>query len=84
MTNLNPLSCSTLASSIPRKETVEQLRLRLMNINFGLFPPIEDRDAKGRRVKGRDRKLAQTTRAIGALKEWLNNPNIASENTSEW
>ena len=55
-----------------------------MNINFGLFPPIEDRDAKGRRVKGRDRKLAYTTRAVGALKEWLNNPNIAPENTSEW
>ena len=84
MTNLNPLSCSTLASSIPRKETVEQLRLRLMNINFGLFPPIENRDAKRRRIQGRDRELAHTTRAIGTLKEWLNNQNIAPENTSEW
>ena len=55
-----------------------------MNINFGLFPPIENRDAKRRRIQGRDRELAHTTRAIGTLKEWLNNQNIAPENTSEW
>jgi methylenetetrahydrofolate--tRNA-(uracil-5-)-methyltransferase len=36
-----------------------------MNVNFGLFPPIEGR------MKKPDRKLAYTARARAALAEWL-------------
>jgi methylenetetrahydrofolate--tRNA-(uracil-5-)-methyltransferase len=36
-----------------------------MNVNFGLFPPIEDRSKKA------DRKLLYTARAKAALAEWL-------------
>ncbi len=42
-----------------------------MNINFGLFPPCEEKNAKGRRVKGRERKLAQSKRALAAVDVWL-------------
>lgn len=36
-----------------------------MNVNFGLFPPIDDR------IRGRDRKKAYTSRAKAALEAWL-------------
>ncbi|MCW9033845.1 MAG: methylenetetrahydrofolate--tRNA-(uracil(54)-C(5))-methyltransferase (FADH(2)-oxidizing) TrmFO [Rhodospirillales bacterium] len=42
-----------------------------MNVNFGLLPPVDLRNAKGRKVKGRERKLAQSQRAKEALTEWL-------------
>jgi methylenetetrahydrofolate--tRNA-(uracil-5-)-methyltransferase len=42
-----------------------------MNINFGLFPDLEDRDARGRPLRGTDKKKALTTRAINDLKAWL-------------
>ncbi len=42
-----------------------------MNVNFGLFPSIEDHNAKGRPIRGRERKIAQSKRAITALKGWL-------------
>jgi methylenetetrahydrofolate--tRNA-(uracil-5-)-methyltransferase len=35
-----------------------------MNVNFGLFPEIEGR------IRGKDRKLAYTTRALADLDEW--------------
>jgi methylenetetrahydrofolate--tRNA-(uracil-5-)-methyltransferase len=38
-----------------------------MNVNFGLFPPIE-----GGRTKKADRKRLYTTRARAALEAWLN------------
>jgi len=41
-----------------------------MNINFGLFPPIEATNDKGKRVKGRDKKKALTSRALEDLKHW--------------
>ncbi|HZH27079.1 MAG TPA: methylenetetrahydrofolate--tRNA-(uracil(54)-C(5))-methyltransferase (FADH(2)-oxidizing) TrmFO [Azospirillaceae bacterium] len=41
-----------------------------MNVNFGLFPPPE-KDARGREPKGKDRKLAQSTRALADLDRWL-------------
>ena len=43
-----------------------------MNINFGLFPELELTDAKGRKIKGAERKRAYTERARKALKNWLN------------
>ena len=36
-----------------------------MNINFGLFPPLEGR------FRGRERKRAHTARALAALDRWL-------------
>jgi len=42
-----------------------------MNVNFGLFPPTDVKNAKGRRVKGRDRKKAMTERATIDLECWL-------------
>jgi methylenetetrahydrofolate--tRNA-(uracil-5-)-methyltransferase len=48
-----------------------------MNVNFGLFPPIEApmRDAAGNRIKGKERgaakKRALTARALADLDHWL-------------
>jgi len=47
-----------------------------MNINFGIFPTIAftiTENGKRKKLKGRDRKLAYTTRALNDIKEWLNN-----------
>lgn len=44
-----------------------------MNINFGLFPEINDLDERGKKVKGADRKKRYTERARASLTEWLNN-----------
>ena len=47
-----------------------------MNVNFGLFPPADtpDRDATGRRVKGKDKAAAKrrmiAERALAALDTW--------------
>ena len=51
-----------------------------MNVNFGLFPPIEvpERDAEGRRIKGKDKtaakKRAMAERALGDLAGWIGTP----------
>jgi methylenetetrahydrofolate--tRNA-(uracil-5-)-methyltransferase len=50
-----------------------------MNVNFGLFPPIDMRNEKGRRVKGRARKQAQSQRALASLEEWLGGRHNAAE-----
>ncbi|HYC04712.1 MAG TPA: methylenetetrahydrofolate--tRNA-(uracil(54)-C(5))-methyltransferase (FADH(2)-oxidizing) TrmFO [Azospirillaceae bacterium] len=42
-----------------------------MNVNFGLFPALDERQANGRELKGKDRKLAYTRRALAALDGWL-------------
>jgi methylenetetrahydrofolate--tRNA-(uracil-5-)-methyltransferase len=44
-----------------------------MNVNFGLFPPLEVR------VRGRDRKLAVTRRALADLQAWLAPSAAAAE-----
>lgn len=41
-----------------------------MNINFGLFPDIDARNEKGRRLKGKDRKKAMSVRALNDLEAW--------------
>jgi len=44
-----------------------------MNVNFGLFPePPDERDAKGRRIKGRERKTLYSKRARVDLEGWMN------------
>ena len=40
-----------------------------MNVNFGLFPPLEQ--AAGRRLRGRDRKKGYAYRALADLDSWL-------------
>ena len=42
-----------------------------MNVNFGLFPPPAIPEGK-RKIKGRDRKLAQSTRALADFDIWNN------------
>jgi methylenetetrahydrofolate--tRNA-(uracil-5-)-methyltransferase len=51
-----------------------------MNVNHGLFPPVEvpERDAAGRRIKGKDKgrakKRAVALRALADLVGWLSAP----------
>ena len=42
-----------------------------MNVNFGLFPPIDAVDARGRALRGRDRKKAISARALDDLDGWI-------------
>jgi len=44
-----------------------------MNVNFGLFPPLEGR------VKGKERKRAMAERALADLDDWLQSPRAAAE-----
>ncbi len=51
-----------------------------MNVNFGLFPePPAERDDRGRRVKGRERKRLYTRRAKADLSAWLETAGLSSE-----
>ena len=50
-----------------------------MNVNFGLFPPIEAADAGGRPARGRDRKQALSARALKDLDGWLGETRAAAE-----
>ncbi|QQG37179.1 MAG: methylenetetrahydrofolate--tRNA-(uracil(54)-C(5))-methyltransferase (FADH(2)-oxidizing) TrmFO [Micavibrio aeruginosavorus] len=42
-----------------------------MNINFGLFPLLELKDARGRPLRGTDKKRETTARALRDLDGWL-------------
>lgn len=41
-----------------------------MNINFGLFPGIEGKNEKGKPLRGREKKKAQSARALDEIKGW--------------
>ncbi|MHC8509313.1 MAG: methylenetetrahydrofolate--tRNA-(uracil(54)-C(5))-methyltransferase (FADH(2)-oxidizing) TrmFO [Rhodospirillales bacterium] len=41
-----------------------------MNVNFGLFPPLDETDARGRPVRGRERKKALARRALHDIEVW--------------
>jgi methylenetetrahydrofolate--tRNA-(uracil-5-)-methyltransferase len=41
-----------------------------MNINFGLFPEIDARDTRGKKLKGKERKKALSERALRDLEDW--------------
>lgn len=43
-----------------------------MNINFGLFPDLELKDARGKPIRGTDKKKAVTGRAIADMQTWIN------------
>lgn len=46
-----------------------------MNINFGLFPEMDVRNERGKRVKGKERKKAVAERALHDLENWINEQN---------
>jgi methylenetetrahydrofolate--tRNA-(uracil-5-)-methyltransferase len=50
-----------------------------MNVNFGLFPPIDVRDARGKKLKGVERKKALSRRALADLDAWLAPGRAAAE-----
>lgn len=43
-----------------------------MNVNFGLFPDIDLKGARGRPLRGTDKKKAVTARALADLDGWIN------------
>lgn len=42
-----------------------------MNINFGLFPPLDLKDGRGRPIRGTDKKRETTARALRDMDGWL-------------
>ncbi|MBU6235375.1 MAG: methylenetetrahydrofolate--tRNA-(uracil(54)-C(5))-methyltransferase (FADH(2)-oxidizing) TrmFO [Alphaproteobacteria bacterium] len=42
-----------------------------MNVNFGLFPDIDLKNAKGKPIRGAERKQALSARALADLDSWL-------------
>ncbi|HEY0901268.1 MAG TPA: methylenetetrahydrofolate--tRNA-(uracil(54)-C(5))-methyltransferase (FADH(2)-oxidizing) TrmFO [Micavibrio sp.] len=42
-----------------------------MNVNFGLFPPLDLKDARGRPIRGTDKKRETTARALRDMDSWL-------------
>jgi methylenetetrahydrofolate--tRNA-(uracil-5-)-methyltransferase len=48
-----------------------------MNVNFGLFPPVETAD--GKRIKRKERKPALAARALADLDAWIAAPAQAAE-----
>ncbi|MAF94851.1 MAG: methylenetetrahydrofolate--tRNA-(uracil(54)-C(5))-methyltransferase (FADH(2)-oxidizing) TrmFO [Rhodospirillaceae bacterium] len=50
-----------------------------MNVNFGLFPPVEGTDERGKRLRGRKRKQAMSARALRDFDAWLTETAQAAE-----
>jgi len=50
-----------------------------MNVNFGLFPPIDATDQRGKKLKGVERKKALSRRALADLAAWLGPQKAAAE-----
>jgi methylenetetrahydrofolate--tRNA-(uracil-5-)-methyltransferase len=48
-----------------------------MNVNFGLFPTMDVRNERGKRVKGIERKKAYARRALEDMTSWLDNQAIS-------
>ncbi|TIR69594.1 MAG: FADH(2)-oxidizing methylenetetrahydrofolate--tRNA-(uracil(54)-C(5))-methyltransferase TrmFO, partial [Mesorhizobium sp.] len=52
-----------------------------MNVNFGLFPPIEAPKSEGKRLRGKDKTVAKrraiTARALADCRVWLGLPSQA-------
>ncbi len=48
-----------------------------MNINFGLMPPMEVRNERGKSVKGLERKKAMAKRALTDMQSWLSDLEIS-------
>jgi methylenetetrahydrofolate--tRNA-(uracil-5-)-methyltransferase len=50
-----------------------------MNVNFGLFPDIDIFNARGKRIRGLERKKAYATRALDDMSLWLERKTNAKE-----
>ncbi len=50
-----------------------------MNVNFGLFPPVDAVDERGKRLRGRKRKQAMSARALGDFDAWIAGTAQAAE-----
>ena len=52
-----------------------------MNVNFGLFPPVETPKPEGKRLRGKEKtvakKKAMTARALADCRAWLRLPPVA-------
>ncbi len=52
-----------------------------MNVNFGLFPPIEAPRTEGKRLRGKEKTVAKkralTARALADCRAWLGLPEVA-------
>ena len=44
-----------------------------MNVNFGLFPELEQQNIGKRGLRGRDRKAAYARRALVTMRDWSGN-----------
>lgn len=55
---------TALGALVHRITTADPKQFQPMNVNYGLFPPLESR------VKKKDRKLLLAERALAALEEW--------------
>jgi len=77
----NPPPVTTALGAILNHITVgaDAETFQPMNVNFGLFPPLEGTQA-GRPLKGRDRKAALSKRAIADLIAWQNNHSMLPNN----
>ncbi len=53
-----------------------------MNVNFGLFPPLE-RGPDGKKIKKRERKPAMARRALADLDAWLGRPGGGDRQAAE-
>ena len=64
---------------LPTEDTGKQ-SFQPMNINFGLFPPVEVEKPNGIRLRGKEKILAKkralTARALADCKTWLNEGKI--------
>ncbi len=47
-----------------------------MNVNFGLFPDIDAKDARGRLLRGADRKKALSARALNDIDTWISGTSM--------
>ncbi len=54
-----------------------------MNVNFGLFPPVEAPKTEGKRLRGKDKTVAKrheiTARARADCRQWLGLPAQTAE-----
>lgn len=65
---------TALGALIHHITDAEPKHFQPMNVNYGLFPPLESR------VKKKDRKLLLAERALAALETWWSGGDIDSEN----
>ncbi len=62
----SPPAETALGSLLGHLSTAEEVNFQPMNINYGLFPPLQLK----RKMKRADRRLAMAERALAALPQW--------------